>query len=42
MNSKRYTTKQIAEFAQFCKRHGLTFATLVEYNSALAQYFTEE
>jgi hypothetical protein len=34
-----YTQKQIAEFAQFCKRHGITFNNLVEYNSAIEQYF---
>jgi len=34
-----YTTKQIAEFAEFCKRHGITFNNLIEYNSAIEQYF---
>lgn len=34
-----YTQEQIAEFAEFCKRHGITFNNLIEYNSAIAQYY---
>jgi len=34
-----YTQKQIAEFAEFCKRHGITFNNLIEYNSAIEQYY---
>jgi len=42
MKTENYTQKQIAEFAEFCKRHGLTFANMAEYNGALAQYFSED
>jgi len=41
MNTK-YTNKQIAEFAEFCLRHDLKFATIAEYNGAIEQYFSEE
>jgi len=41
MKTENYTQKQIAEFAKFCKRHQLTFANMIEYNSALAQYFKD-
>lgn len=34
-----YTQEQLAEFAEFCKRHQITFNNLIEYNSAIAQYF---
>jgi hypothetical protein len=38
----KYTVKEIAEFRKFCLRHGLKFATIAEFQSALAQYFSED
>ena len=40
--TKKYTEKQIAEFAKFCLTHDLKFATIAEYNGAIAQYFLED
>jgi len=37
----QYTAKQFAEFRKFCLRHGLKFATMAEYKSAIAQYFKD-
>jgi len=37
----QYTTKQFAEFRKFCLRHGLKFATMAEYKSAINQYFKD-
>lgn len=34
-----YTQEQLAEFAEFCKRHQITFNNLIEYYSAIAQYY---
>ena len=42
MNTKTYTEKQIKEFAKFCLRHDLKFATMAEYQGALYQYFLED
>ena len=35
----QYRIRELREFAKFCLRHGLKFATMAEYNSALSQYF---
>lgn len=37
----QYTAKQFAEFRKFCLRHGLKFATMAEFQSAIAQYFKD-
>jgi hypothetical protein len=41
MMKYKYTVKQFAEFRKFCLRHNLKFATMAEYQSALAQYFKD-
>jgi hypothetical protein len=38
----QYTAKQFAEFRKFCLRHGLKFATMAEFQGAIAQYFSED
>ena len=42
MTTQKYTQKQIAEFAKFCLRHDLKFATIAEYNGAIEQYFLKD
>jgi len=37
----KYTAGQIKEFAEFCARQGLRFGSMVEYNSAINQYFKD-
>ena len=37
----QYTVKQFAEFRKFCLRHGLKFATMAEFQSAIKQYFKD-
>jgi len=37
----KYTKTQLNRFHRFCDRHGLAFATIVEYNSAIEQFFSE-
>lgn len=39
--NKMYTNEMIAEFAEFSKRHGFQYNTVIEYRSALIQYFKE-
>jgi len=41
MMKTQYTTKQFAEFRKFCLRHDLKFATMSEFQGAIAQYFSE-
>jgi len=38
----QYTQTQLNRFHRFCDRHGLTFATIAEYNGALEQFFSED
>ena len=38
----QYTQTQLNRFHRFCDRHGLTFATIAEYNGALHQFFSED
>lgn len=35
-----YTTKQLKTFAEFCARHEIRFGSVVEYHSALKQFFS--
>jgi hypothetical protein len=42
MKTQTYTEKQIKEFAKFCLRHDLKFATMAEYQGAIYQYFLED
>jgi len=37
--TKRYSTKEHQEFAKWAKEKGLTFATVAEYNGAIAAYY---
>ena len=39
---KSYTEAQLKEFLQFVKRHNITFNTLREAESAIAQYYNGE
>ena len=41
IDGKLYTEKQLLKFRFFCYKHDLYFHTLPEYNSALAQFFSE-
>jgi len=41
MMKTQYTLKQFAELRKFCLRHGLKFATMAEYKSAINQYFKD-
>ena len=36
----KYTAKQIQEFKEFYTRHGFQFGNRVEYDAAIAVYFT--
>ena len=40
--NKTYTPAQISRFHRFCDRHGLKFNNMVEYNSAIAQFFLKD
>jgi|APGre2960657444_1045066.scaffolds.fasta_scaffold197629_2 hypothetical protein len=37
-----YSTAQVYEFKLFCIRHDIRFNNMVEYSSALSQYYTGE
>ena len=37
----KYTEKQIIEFMNFCKKHCIKFNSMVEFNSAITQYFKD-
>lgn len=38
----KYTAKEITEFSEFCKRHGIRFNTTLEMRAALDQYFIKD
>jgi hypothetical protein len=42
MMTTQYRAREIKEFAEFCKRHGIRFNNMVEYYSAIAQYFKKD
>ena len=35
----QFTAREVTEFQAFAKRHGMRFANMTEYLSAIAQYF---
>lgn len=39
---KQYTVGELAEFAGFCKAHGITFGSTLEMRAALDQYFLDD